>query len=300
MCNDANAIINRPLPDTLSECRDYIAELQALATQQQALLAEHELLIAALKKRVFGRRSEKSHKPPDEATPAEIAEELKPPKPKKAHSGGGRAPLPKYLPRETTLCDLPEADKVCPECGKPMKCIGVDATEKLDARPIELFVRRVERPRYACGSCKCGVLQQPLAPQALPRTDATAGLATLLVLWKYEDHLPLSRLERILDRSGIELRSRPHVRMADGRGGAGHAAREPDGAENPHFGLRLRGRNALADAGARQDEALLAVGIARTRQPRTLHSLPLRRDARRGRTARSVQHVQRPPSHRRL
>jgi len=205
MCNDANAIINRPLPDTLSECRDYIAELQALATQQQALLAEHELLIAALKKRVFGRRSEKSHKPPDEATPAEIAEELKPPKPKKAHSGGGRAPLPKYLPRETTLCDLPEADKVCPECGKPMKCIGVDATEKLDARPIELFVRRVERPRYACGSCKCGVLQQPLAPQALPRTDATAGLATLLVLWKYEDHLPLSRLERILDRSGIEL-----------------------------------------------------------------------------------------------
>ncbi len=226
MSDFAPTIIERPLPGEVTACHAYIGRLEAVTVELQAALdarqAEEAKLKATLdaqqaeaarlqaelqilKMKLFGRRSEKSGRKPDEPTNQEIQEEQKPPKKKNKRNGGGRDALPPHLPRVTTVVDVPEEEKVCPCCGKRMKPIGVDVSEKLDAKPIELFVRRTERPRYACGTCKSGVVQAPMPAQTLPKTNCTSGLAALLMLWKYEDHLPLNRLERILCRSHIDL-----------------------------------------------------------------------------------------------
>jgi transposase/uncharacterized coiled-coil protein SlyX len=210
-------ICKQALPDTLEGCHEYIhclenrlveresviAEREALIAEHESVIAEREALIAKLQKQLFGQRSEKSKERPPEPTPQEIAEETAPPKKKK--SGGGRAPLPEYLPRVEEVVDIAENEKLCACCGKPMKPIGEDASEQLDVAPVAFFVRRTVRPRYACCTCKNAVVQAPMPTQTLPRTGCTPGLAAHLALWKYEDHLPLCRLERILRRGGIDL-----------------------------------------------------------------------------------------------
>ncbi len=56
--------------------------------------------------------------PEPEAAPAQ---ETPAPKPGKGH---GRKPLPKDLPRKRVVHDVPDAQKVCPECGADKLRIG--------------------------------------------------------------------------------------------------------------------------------------------------------------------------------
>ncbi|MFT2110670.1 IS66 family transposase zinc-finger binding domain-containing protein, partial [Marinomonas sp. 2405UD68-3] len=64
-----------------------------------------------------------------------------------------RKPLPKDLPRETIILDIPEEEKVCDCCQGELHKMGEDTSEKLEFIPAQLKVLETVRPKYACRHC---------------------------------------------------------------------------------------------------------------------------------------------------
>jgi transposase len=193
-----------PLPDDVPTLqalvRQLLAECARLREENAQLRAR---LDAALKHR-FGRRSErrprrKEPKPDDE--------------PGGQRDNHGRSALPEHLPRREVVCDLTEAEKLCPCCGQTRACIGTQTAEQLDMEPARFFVLRTLKKTYACQRCD---------PQAVPAEQRiqTAGPAQVgpiakglcgpgllahAITAKFADHVPLHRLAGQLARSGVEI-----------------------------------------------------------------------------------------------
>lgn len=118
---------------------------------------------------------------------------------------GGRSPLPEDLPRETTVIDTDEAERICDNCGKEKQVIGVEVMERLQMKPIEYVVERIERVVRACpDGCGCPSCVPPV-PQVVPKSMIGATTAAQIITGKYCDALPLYRQERIFARDGIAI-----------------------------------------------------------------------------------------------
>jgi len=120
--------------------------------------------------------------------------------------------LPRNLPREKVIHDLPETEKPCPCCGKLRHIIGKETHEQLDYVPAKVKVVEHIRLKYACPHCEANAspegpqivtAEKPLSP--IEKGLAAPGLLSYVIVSKYGDHLPLHRLERILQRHGIEI-----------------------------------------------------------------------------------------------
>jgi transposase len=203
-----------PQPKNLEAAQEVIATLsQALHyTQLENEKLKHEL--ARLLRQSFGSKSEKIDprqlfllleglgipaEQPIEDDACEIPRRLKTRK-----GGRGRRPLPKSLPREHIVVDIPEPEKIC-ECGCRKVQIGSVVSEKLDYVPASFKVLEQERLRYACPSCHEGVVTAEAPAQAVEKGLAAEGLLAQVVVSKYGDHLPLHRQSRIYSRHGIDL-----------------------------------------------------------------------------------------------
>ncbi|WNV03396.1 IS66 family transposase [Candidatus Methylospira mobilis] len=114
----------------------------------------------------------------------------------------GRQPLPEHLPRIEHRHE-PESC-LCGQCGKDLVKIGEDITEQLDVEPAKFFVHRHIRPQYACKACET-VKAAPIAPAIIDGGMAAVGLLTWVMIGKYQDHLPLYRLEQIAARDDVIL-----------------------------------------------------------------------------------------------
>jgi transposase len=101
--------------------------------------------------------------------------------------------------------DLPEEEKTCSCCDRPMDRIGEDVTRELEYEPAKLEAHIHVRPKYACRHCKDGVKTAPLPPRPIPGGIAGPGLIAQVIVGKFADHLPLYRLEDILTRHGVYL-----------------------------------------------------------------------------------------------
>ena len=101
--------------------------------------------------------------------------------------------------------DLPEEDKTCSCCGRPMDRIGEDVTRELELQPARLEAHIHVRPKYACRCCQKGVCAAPLPQRPIPGGIAGPGLISEVLVSKFGDHLPLYRLEDILARTGVYL-----------------------------------------------------------------------------------------------
>ena len=118
---------------------------------------------------------------------------------------GGRSPLPEELPRETTVIDIDESERTCETCGKEKDVIGVEVLERLQMKPIEYVVERIERVVRACpAGCGCPACVPPV-PQVVPKSMIGATTAVQIITGKYCDALPLYRQERIFARDGISI-----------------------------------------------------------------------------------------------
>ena len=116
----------------------------------------------------------------------------------------GRKPLPEELPRVRIEHDLNDTDKRCP-CGCELSVIGEETSEQLDIIPATIQVLVNVRKKYACKQCEDGVKTAPLPRQPIPKSNASPGLLAHVAVSKYQDALPLHRLEGILQRSGVEI-----------------------------------------------------------------------------------------------
>jgi transposase len=118
--------------------------------------------------------------------------------------GHGRAQFPEHLPRETVQLDIPEAERTCPDCGKAMRAIGEDVTERGHVVPARIVVRRYVRKKYACPDGHA-VKTAPAPEGVIDGAKYEASVYAHVATAKYADHLPLHRLEGIFKRHGVHL-----------------------------------------------------------------------------------------------
>jgi transposase len=118
----------------------------------------------------------------------------------------GRKPLPEHLPRIEIEVLPPEVQKKGLDA---FERIGEDVSEVLERRPASMVVARVVRPKFVPkGRDPEGVTKVLVAePLELPieRGLAGPGMLAETIVKRWQDHMPLNRLEDMYGRDGIEL-----------------------------------------------------------------------------------------------
>jgi transposase len=216
-----------------SSCRQSSQELELVRAQRQQLTEqlqdaqrnnEHlQQKLQYLLHRLYGRSSEKID-PRQLVLFKELLERLAPERPapdasdesaaadKPKRKGHGRQRLPATLRRELRVHDLPESEKPCPCCGKVRDVISRETSEQLEYEPAQVWVVEHVRLTYGCRHCEQQATEsgpqivtapKPLSP--IEKGLAGSGLLAHIIVSKYGDHLPLYRMERILERHGVEL-----------------------------------------------------------------------------------------------
>lgn len=114
--------------------------------------------------------------------------------------------FPDDLPVKRVELDIPECEKVCPESGEPLVCIGHDVSRKLGRSPEQFFIVEYIRPKYVSKTYpEYGVLSSALPDAVISRCPADESLLSYILTSKYADHLPLYRLVDILQRSKVKI-----------------------------------------------------------------------------------------------
>lgn len=116
-----------------------------------------------------------------------------------------RVSIPEHLEREDIIHDLPEAEKVCPHDGTPLKCIGEERHEQLDIIPAKIKALRHIRLKYACPCCEQHLVTAKKPKQPIEKSIASPGLLSHVAVSKYADALPLYRQTAMFKRIGVEL-----------------------------------------------------------------------------------------------
>ncbi len=195
----------------LSELRDENVSLQ------------HRLREAL--RRLYGRSSEKLNAKDqallarvlgDDATPSPPAgsEGAKTP-PEKGAKGAkkplpegaahGRGERPTKLPTTVTQKPVPEGERVCPQCGGAMHDFGhVDAWQ-VEYVPGHFELRVTEREQLSCRRCRDVVVTAPAPPKVIESAVPGPGLLAKILVDKGEDHLPIERQQRRLEREGFTV-----------------------------------------------------------------------------------------------
>jgi transposase len=137
----------------------------------------------------------------------------------------GRRPLAGHLERERIVHDLAESEKHCACCGKDLRLIEEETSERYDYIPAKLRVILDVCLKYACDCTVKTAAKppQPIRPRAkdlwrpyplISRTvllrhwsksTASASLLAHVIVSKHADHQPLHRQERMFERHGIDL-----------------------------------------------------------------------------------------------
>ena len=194
------------LPNDVASCHQIIRTLRARVAELEAKVDELEAKLDKLLKRSFAARSER-------AKQARKTNRAADDKPKKKRHEHGRSPLPAHLQRREILHDLTDEQKLCPCCGQSRVCISTHSVEQLDCDPIPFFVRKTTRKTYACQACKpsdvpakqWSVTSGPATVGPIAKGLCGPGLLAFVITSKFADHLPLSRLEGIIARSGVRV-----------------------------------------------------------------------------------------------
>jgi len=195
--------------------------IEQLQKQNASLQNENSYLKEQLewfKRQIFGKRSEKVIPPNEnqlefdgfgdlqkvEKDEKKTVSSHSRRKPKR--NGKDSVTLPEDIPTETTVLDIPEGEKVCPETGKPLVKIGEEVTHKLAFKPGSYFLKKFVRPKYASPDRpEHGIAIAPLPNSLLTRCLADESLLADLMVKKCVDHLPLYRQSEILKREGISI-----------------------------------------------------------------------------------------------
>lgn len=168
-----------------------------------------------LKRQVFGKKSEKVVPHNEDQLVFEGFGKLQAPEDEKqavpSHQRKKRKKdktdaiqIPKDLPIEQTVIDVPDKEKVCPETGKPLVKIGEEVSSKLAHRPGSFFIKQIVRPKYGLPKGE-GVVCAELPDSLLPRCLADESLLAEVLVTKFSDHLPLYRSEEIFKRHRIGI-----------------------------------------------------------------------------------------------
>jgi transposase len=182
---------------------DALRRLAAAQQESEQLRGE----IRKLQAERFGRRSEKQ-------SSSDRSNELDDPANATSKRPRGRQPgqpAPRrrdysHLPAREQVIDLPEADKVCPSCGMPLKACGSEDSEQLE---IEIIVfRRVIQRRRGQRTCDCPGPRTCTAPPAaklIPKSLLGTSVWVEILLDKFASYRPTQRLLEQWRSLGLDL-----------------------------------------------------------------------------------------------
>jgi len=215
----------KALPDDIDALRAALlatlAELavaNAMASEDQALIAHQRLRIAKLERQVYGQRSERSVRLIEQmeltfeeleaaATEDEIAAEQAVAKTttvagftrKRAVE---RNTFPEHLPRERVVIASPTACDCCG--GTRLRKLGEDVTQTLESIPRQWKVVETVREKFSCRDCE--KISQPPAPfHVIPRGWAGPSLLAMILFEKFGQHQPLNRQVERYAREGVPI-----------------------------------------------------------------------------------------------
>ena len=115
---------------------------------------------------------------------------------------GGRRRLSPHLERERIIHDLAEEEKHCTGCGKDLRLIDEETSERYDYIPASMRVIQDVCLKYACD---CTVKTATKPPQPIEKSTAGASLLAQVIVAKFADHQPLHRQEKMFARHGVEI-----------------------------------------------------------------------------------------------
>jgi transposase len=177
--------------------RSLLSELlEAQRNRKSEQLSKDQL---ALFEKLWKARHPEEESQKDAEPPAE--EEPKPEKPS-VQKRSGRQPLAQHLVRERVVHDLTESEKHCKCCGKDLRLIAQETSERYEFIPAVMKVIEDVRLKYAC-DCTVKAADKPAQP--IEKSTAGASVLAQVIVSKYADHLPLHRQERIFARYGVDI-----------------------------------------------------------------------------------------------
>jgi transposase len=202
------------LPEGTAALKAALIEARAKLVGAEALIEHLQLVIAKMKREMFGPRSERSQRLIDQME-LQLEELAAAAGEDEAKAAAARVQVPGFTRRQATRrnfpADLPRrrivhpAPATCPCCGgSKLSKIGEDVTETLDVVPRQWFVTQHVREKFSCRSCE--TITQPPAPfHAIARGFAGPSLLAMMLVEKYANHQPLNRQSEEYAREGIEL-----------------------------------------------------------------------------------------------
>lgn len=217
------------LPEDPAVLKAMIAALQAENAKMSATIRAHDQLIqtlrlriAKLKKQAFGKSSEKIEREIEQLELAledlliASAESVTTPAMNEDEADAALevttddidAGKPRRRPRvsATTPRERREIDpgSCCPDCGGDLRLVGEDMSEMLDLVAAQLKVLQIARLKKSCRRCE-KMVQTPAPSRPIPGSMASAALLAWILVSKFDDHLPLYRLNEIFARMGADI-----------------------------------------------------------------------------------------------
>ena len=191
------------VPDDLRQCQDMILQMfeqmQNMQGQLDALLrARYGTKSEALnlgQLRLFG----------EQATQDDIVQSSEEPVVVTATVGHGRKKPSKHLPRIRQIYDLPQDEMPCPSCRRVRDVIGEETSEQYDYSPASIQIIEHVRIKRACKHCNEHVVLAAKPEAVVEKGLAAPGMLAYVATSKFQDHLPLNRLEGIFKRDGASI-----------------------------------------------------------------------------------------------
>ncbi len=112
-----------------------------------------------------------------------------------------------HLPVVEELHELPEDERVCPQCGAPATPSDTEDSEQLEIE-VRAFRRRIRRRRYqrTCNCPNCPRTQTaPLPPKLIPKGLLGVSVWVEILSGKFFSHMPVARLLSAWELLGLNL-----------------------------------------------------------------------------------------------
>ena len=144
----------------------------------------------------------KTDDPEEEDSEPAAEQERDEPEEPQAKKRSRRQPLAKDVIRERIVHDLPEAEKHCGCCGKDLRLIAEETSERYEYIPASIKVIEDVRKKYAC-DCTVKTADKPAQP--IEKSTAGASMLAHVIVSKFADHQPLHRQEKMFERQGVRI-----------------------------------------------------------------------------------------------
>jgi transposase len=183
---------------------DAVRRIAVLEEENEQLRGE----IRKLQAQAFGRKSEKQSSS-DRTNQLDDPNEARPSRPRghqRGHPGHPRRDYSHLPVRMDPPRELPEAERVCPNCGLPLVACGMEEAEQLEIE-IVIYRRVTQRCRYK-RTCQCPG-QRTWTASPVPKLIAKGLLGTSLwveiLLDKFASQRPTERLLQQWQHLGLDL-----------------------------------------------------------------------------------------------